>query len=128
MEPKRVAVLIVFSMLLLTGFLFYLFAFVKDISTGKTILNDEDQYGCLTHQGYTWNETEHACVLEWLSGPGRYQNNSDINFTHKNDTRINWTSIVNITEVKNDSQNLTSLNQTNFTISLRSNSSLWAIS
>jgi len=48
---------------------------------GKNFVEDEqiiggdvDEYGCLGAAGYRWNETEQACVKEWIKeGEERYQ-------------------------------------------------------
>ncbi len=111
MEPKRVAILFMFGMLLLTGFLFYFLVFVNESLTGKIILNWSDEHGCLTHQGYTWNATEQACVREWVSQnqSSRYQNFSEISMKNSlNNTEINWTTNVNVTEVSGNSGSVNS--------------------
>ncbi len=117
METKRVAILFVFGMLLLVGFLFYFLVFINEQLTGKLILNETDEHGCLTHQGYTWNATEQACVREWVSRnqSTRYQNFSEALLQNdSNNTEVNWTTNVNITEVSGNSSsvNSTSGNQT----------------
>ena len=74
MENKRIAVLVLFLMLIVAGFLFYFLAFTKEKITGHVVDTSMDSHGCLIHQGFTWNETEKSCVREWLSSnQSRYQ-------------------------------------------------------
>ena len=48
-----------------------------DTDSGKTLIGGQrDSHGCLGPAGYTWNETEKACVREWVSADSeeeRYQ-------------------------------------------------------
>jgi hypothetical protein len=77
MESKRIAVLTLFLMLIVAGFLFYFLAYTKEEITGKVVGTSRDSHGCLIHQGFTWNESEMACVREWLSSnQSRYQVNN----------------------------------------------------
>jgi len=39
----------------------------------QIIGGDTDENGCLGPAGYSWNETEQACVREWETGEERYQ-------------------------------------------------------
>jgi len=108
METKRIAVLVLFSVVLIIGFLFYFFVFEKQLN-GKVILDETGNHGCLTHQGYTWNATERACVLEWVPAnqSSRYQNySSNISWINNSDeTELNWTNVFNITEHEINSTN-----------------------
>jgi hypothetical protein len=36
-------------------------------------VEERDSYGCLVLEGYSWNASESACVLEWEIGVKRYQ-------------------------------------------------------
>ena len=109
MESKRVVVLVLFSVLLLAGFLFYLLVFNKENIQGR-VISGRDEHGCLIHEGFTWNETERACVKEWVSGVGRYQNSTRfVNLSYGNET-ANWTTNFSITR---NSLGLGKINVTN---------------
>ena len=120
MEIKRAIILALFSVFLVGGFLFYFLVFTNNQLTGRIIKDSEDDHGCLTHEGYTWNETELACVREWISQnqSTRYQNNSNLSFENNSSNEtLNWTTSLNITEHGAISDNLTnsSINATNQT-------------
>ena len=75
MENVKIAKISASVFLLLAGFLLYFMMFHSGRITGGVIGNNSnrDEHGCLIHIGYTWNETEQACVLSWINGTGRYQ-------------------------------------------------------
>lgn len=108
MEIKKIMILSLFSLLMIAGFAFYFIVFNRQQIQGKVIFNTMDEHGCLIHEGYTWNETEQACVREWVLGANRYQNASVSNTTNKTPLKnnaINWT--VQFTTLTDNSQNLT---------------------
>ena len=47
-----------------------------------------DSHGCLGPAGYSWNESEMACVREWENGTARYQNDSDFPLERFNNREI----------------------------------------
>lgn len=120
MEKERVAVIMAFSILIILGFAFYFLVYQQTKIQGEAILNSSngtaiDPYGCLIHQGFTWNETEQACVREWIpqNQTDRYQkyfNASSSNLTSENQTLLNWTTDVNVTAVNSTSKNETNSN------------------
>lgn len=49
----------------------------------QTIIGGQtDSHGCLGPAGYSWNDTEQACVREWSNESDRYQNVSTFNETN----------------------------------------------
>jgi len=73
MEAKRFVILGLFIVFLGAGFFVYFFFYDGSINSNVVVNITRDSYGCLIHNGYTWNSTERSCVLEWVSGPSRYQ-------------------------------------------------------
>lgn len=102
MEKKKVATIIASILLLSVGFLMYFTFSQGGKIQGSTINNggQRDKYGCLIHLGYTWNDTEQACVRDWINGTGRYQVN---NFSDCVDAGYNLTDnkIANLTNESN---------------------------
>lgn len=61
METKRVVTLITFGLLLVAGFLLYLFIYTKQPPIqGLAIGNGRDEHGCI--EGYPWNQTDMSCM------------------------------------------------------------------
>jgi len=59
------------GLLVLIGLVF----FYLGADSEKLIGGDKDSHGCLVAAGYSWNETEEACVMEWVAvdSEDRYQ-------------------------------------------------------
>lgn len=116
MEKERIAILAIFSVLIASGFIFYLLVYHQAQIQGNAISGNNtnngtvtDSQGCLIHQGFSWNETEQACVHEWfpVNQTSRYQNNSVSgnkiqNVSSSNET-LNWTIHANVTIIENSS-------------------------
>lgn len=61
METKRVVTLIIFGILLISGFLLYFLIYTKQPQIqGLAIGNGRDEHGCV--EGYPWNQTAFACM------------------------------------------------------------------
>ena len=68
---KRIKVLLVVGIVVsLVGLVYFLSC---DKDDDVVIGGERDEYGCLGAAGYGWNESELACVREWVFGEGRLQ-------------------------------------------------------
>jgi hypothetical protein len=65
MEIKRVAALIIFSLLLISGFMVYFIIYLKQPPIqGFVINNGRDGHGCLYRSGYAWDNSTLSCIKE----------------------------------------------------------------
>ena len=75
-NTKLIITIAIFLLLAIVGGIFY---FNYNSNTDKKLIGgDKDSHGCLIGAGYSWNESEKACVREWSHDSDRYQNS---NFT-----------------------------------------------
>lgn len=74
MELKRVATLVVFAVLLTTGFLVYFLIYLKQPPiSGYTINNGKDAHGCLIRSGFRWDNSTQSCIKSLGNGTIVYQ-------------------------------------------------------
>jgi hypothetical protein len=72
MKAIRNTIIIVAALVILAAVIYVLAAspFEKN---DRLIGGQKDSHGCLAAAGYSWNETEKACVREWSYDSDRYQ-------------------------------------------------------
>ena len=69
MELKRVATLVVFAILLTTGFLVYFLVYLKQPPiSGYTINKGKDGHGCLISSGFRWDNSTQSCTKSSSNG------------------------------------------------------------
>ena len=63
MELKRVATLVVFTLLLTAGFMVYFIIYLKQPPIqGYVINNGRDGHGCLVNSGFKWDNSTQNCM------------------------------------------------------------------
>jgi hypothetical protein len=60
---------LIFIFFILLGY-FFLF---MEIREDQIIGGERDEHDCLLSAGYSWNQTDNACVREWLKPEGDYK-------------------------------------------------------